>query len=258
MRVRIAEEPVRQNIELFLGVLREAKTKQAVPNEKVFKAWLHRESGQLFFDQIVKEKEFLAQREWKPISISYLFDPQDEELFFLVEEAESKTQGFRFDDLTQLSFRVLKQTFKVLNEMSNRLKGPSNLETKMAVILKTQVQSPESHTDRNILIDAWHAVDRLEAEALLLHKPEGTYLFRKDNYTAILEWHLKKEHGKELKCFTLTYSCCNRKFCDLTLVHCEGCWQVYNDDPSLEQRIFEDLKEFLSSMQSALKHPLYH
>lgn len=261
MRIRVAEEPVRQNVELFLEILRQEQLKgtvTALPNEKVFKAWLNRQTGQLFFDTLAKEKEFYKQREWKPVAISYLYDPQDEEIFFLVEEEESKKKGFGYGDLTDQSFRVLKLTFHVLNEMASRLKGPSNLETKMMVILKAQVEAPEAHTDRNILIDAWHAADRLEAEVLLWNKPEGTYLFRKDNFTGILEVHLRKEHGKELKCFTLTYSCVNRKFCDLTLVHIDCCWQVYNDDPTLSQTKFQDLKAFLSSMSPALKFPLYH
>lgn len=261
MRIKIVDEPVRHNVELFLDILRRVKEKQVpktLPPEKVFRAWLHRETGQFFFDEIMKESLALGKKEWKPISFSYRYDPVSGEIQFLLEESDTKEAGFNAQDLAPVAYRILRETMKTFNEISTKLKGPSDLETKISVLAKLNIEAEVSHADRSVLIDTWHHADRMQAESLLIEKPVGTYLFRKDSFADILEEQLEHEHGCKVKCFTLTYSKGNRQICDCTLVHVGGAWQIYNDDPSLEQKKFADLEDLIASLRSDLKYPLYH
>jgi hypothetical protein len=199
----------------------------------------------------------LAKKQWKPVDISYRYDPQEGEISFLIEERESPLKGFRSDDLAPFAFNILRNTMQKLGDISDRLKGPSNLETKMAVLFKMTIDGSVSH-DRNVLIDAWHSVDRMGAEDLLMNKPVGTYLFRKDPFSEILEEELSIQRGKEIKCITLTFSQPNQKISDLTLVHDEKGWQCYDDDPSLSNAAYRDLHDLLALWKDLLKIPLSH
>jgi hypothetical protein len=261
MRYKILDPPVRQNIELFLEILRRSRQKlpnTAIPSEKIFNGWLNRETGQLIFADVANESLFLAKEEWKPVEISYRYDAQKGEIVFLMEEREVELKGFRSDDLAPVAFHILRETMHMLNNICQNLKGPSDLETKMAVLAKLIIDGSVSYSGRNVLIDTWHPVDRMGAETLLMDKPIGTYLFRKDSFSAILEQQLLHQHKKPIKCFTLTFSRPNKKFSDFTLVHYQGGWQCYDDDPSLEQKSFSELGELLSQWKDLLKYPFYH
>jgi hypothetical protein len=261
MRIKILNKPVRQNVELFLQILRRVKQKQvqkSLPSQKVFVAWLNRETGQLLFAETAEESQFLQKREWKPISFSYRYDVISGEIEFFVQEADEKQQVFHSDDMAPSAFRILQETMKIFHEISQKLNGPSDFDTKISVLSKLSIDAEVSHIDRNILIDAWHHADRTQAESLLLDRPVGTYLFRKDPYAEVLEEQLERQLRKKINCFTLTYSQENRKISDCTLVHFEGIWEIYNDDPSLKQKKFPDLKDLVSSMKDVLRYPLYH
>ncbi len=258
MRVKIVDVPVRQNIELFLEILRRAKEKlpkNEIPSEKIFSAWLNRETGQLVFN--MRESLDLTKDEWKPVEISYSFDPQKGEIFFFIEESKSSIQGFSWGDLAPSAYLMMREMMLVLNEICHKLKGPSDLDTKMAVLTKVNIDFSASHPDQNILMRAWHPVDRFEAETLLMDKPVGSYLFRRDPFCEILEEELREVHEKEILCFTLSYSQPNSIITDCTLVHCYGKWQSYNDDPSLEQPSFEAFTELLDQWEGQLKYPLF-
>lgn len=260
MRIKILDEPVRQNVEQFLKILQRVKQKQiqkASFPEKIFKAWLNRESGQLFFAEVLEESLYIAKKEWKPIEFIYLYDPSTGEIQFFVREAGKEQTVFHSDDLTPISFRILRDTMKIFSEIGERLKGPSDLNTKISVLSKMIVDNEVSHEDRNILLAAWHYVDRMHAESLLSSLPVGTYLFRKDAFADMLEDQLEREFQKKIKCFTLTFSQEGRKVSDLTLVHMDGAWQIYDDDPSLEQKRFFELKDLVNSLNSVLKKPLF-
>ena len=248
MRVKIEDVPVRENIEICLELMRRTKQKsikKAFPSEKIFSAWLNRVSGQLIFAEFKDESLYLADDEWKPVEISYLYDPQKGEICFLLEEREAAIKGFRWDDLAPVAQEIFRKTMVVLNEACRRLSGPSDLDTKVTVLIRMDIDSETMPSERNILFEAWHIVDRLGAESLLMERPVGSYLFRRDPFCEILEQQLQELHKKVIKCFTLSYSEPNKKFCDRTLVHCDGKWQCYDDDPSLQQPSFNELIELL-------------
>ncbi len=256
MRIKVVDGPVRQNIELFQRVLRHHPHPRH--STKLFKAWINRKTGQFFVDDIHEESSFLGKKDWKPVDIVCVYDPQLGEMCFLVEESELSKKSFRYDDLTPAAYAIMSQTLLLLNKISEQLKGPSDLETKMGVILKLELENAEPTKIRNILLEAWHPSDRYQAEVLLWDKPAGTFLFRKDPYADLLEIQLERHHGKKVKCFTLTYSQSDRMFSDLTLVHYEGYWLIYDDDPALQEPRFSELMELLDQLRHLLKYPLYH
>ncbi len=260
MRIKILDEAVRQNVEVFLQILRrvdEKRKKQPPLNEQVFRAWLNKETGQLFFAEIAEESKRIGKKDWKPVRLKLSYDPAKNEIDFVIDEAEEKEQVFHGEDLKPIALRVLQKTMKVFGEISQKLKGPSSLDTKMAVLSKLIVDAEVSHGDRNIILDLWHEADRMQAERLLASKPVGAYIFRQDPYAEILREQLEKKHRKTIQCFTLTFSQENRKISDCTVVHVDGFWQVYDDDPSLRNTRFSELSELVASFKDLLKYPLY-
>jgi hypothetical protein len=159
--------------------------------------------------------------------------------------------------MTQEAFHIIQETLHVINALCLQLKSSGGLDAKISAIARVAIDATTSSQNKRILIDAWHFVDRMGAEDLLLSKPVGTYLFRKDSYADILEQQLKQQMNKKIRCFTLTYSGPNLKISDLTLVEVDGSWQVYNDDPSLEQTAYSELQELLGQFKRRLKYPLY-
>jgi len=261
MRIQILDEPVRQNVELFLDIMRRVKKKQAatmLPQEKVFNAWLNRNTGQLSFALSGEESHFLGKKEWRPISFSYNYDLQNGEIQFTVQDADMESNAFDSKDIQPTAMRVLRDTMKVFHQIGEQLKGPSDFETKIAVLAKANIVSEISHVDRSILIDTWHPSDRMQAEDILKGKPAGTYFFRKDPYAEILEKQLQRQLGEKILCFTLTFSSEHHKISDYTLVHSDSTWQIYNDDPSLQQKRYAELKEVIDAHKRELKYPLYH
>ena len=260
MRLKIQDEPVRQNVEVFLQILRKGPEKQvqrSIPEEQVFNAWLNRKTGQFSFAKVAEETQHLGQRDWKPVRFMYHYDPARGEISFFVYEAEGKEEVFHSQDLTETAFQVLKKTMKVFGQITQQLKGPSDLNTKISVLAKLIINAEVPYRDRNVIVDIWHHADRMEAESLLVNLPVGTFLFSKDPFAQVLEEQLERQLGKKVRCYTLTYSQENHKITDLTFVHVDGVWQIYNDDPSLEQQSFSDLNEMTNSMKSVLRYPLY-
>lgn len=261
MQIKIEDATIRQNIEFFLEILRRAqkKSKREDVDEAIYKACVHRETGQLFFDEMrTPAATPLQEREWKPIVIHYEFNPLEGEMRFEIDEAEHQYSQFKTGDLSPAACRIVFQTLKTLNNLCQRLKGPSEQEAKISVLTRLKIETGIPDLDRNLVISAWHQVDRSSAEELLWEKPLGTYLFRKDEYARILEDRLQEELQCEIKCITLTFNAAKRKISDLTLVHQGASWLVYNDDPSLELRRFPDLNQLLRFLGPELKYPLFH
>lgn len=260
MRLKIQDEPVRQNLEMFLQILRkvrEKQTHQPTPVDKVFNAWLNRKTGQFSFAEVSEKNQYLGKQEWKPVQFMYHYDQMKGEIAFFVYEAEEKRDVFHSQDLTADAFKILQKTMKVFSQITQQLKGPSDLDTKISVLSRLIISPGVSHRDKNIIIDLWHEADRMEAESLLADFPVGTYFFRKDPYAQLLEQQLERQLGKKIKCYTLTYSQENNRVTDHTLVLAEGDWQIYNDDPSLNQQRFSNLDEIITLLKGVLKYPLY-
>jgi hypothetical protein len=261
MRIQILDEPVRQNVEFFLKVIRRAREKQvakSLPADKVFRAWVNSKTGQLFFAGSGDEMPFTGKKEWRAVVFSCNYDQREGEISFFLQDADGRKGAFDFHNFDPSAMRILRDTMSIFSQIGQKLKGPSDLDTKIAVLSKMHIEAKISHQERNILIDTWHEMDRMQAETLLRGKPPGTYLFRQDGFAKILEERLIQEFGHRIKCFTLTFSAEGNKISDYTLVHSDGLWQIYNDDPSLvKQEKFSGLEEIILRHKNTLKYPLY-
>jgi hypothetical protein len=258
MRIKVREEPVRENVEGFLKILRQEGQKGGSgATERTYEAWLHRETGQLCFGALGEESQRLGKNQWKPVQFTFQYDPAQEKVEFLLEGTDEKERSFDSKYLKPLALKTLRNTMQVFKQLRQTLQGPSDLSTKMAVLSKLTTLPLASERGRNLILDLWHHVDRKGAESLLAVKPVGTYFFRKDSYASILEEQLQQGLSKEVLCFTLTYSGENQHISDCTVVHVNGSWQIYNDDPSLGGETFSSLEELIASFKGALKYPFY-
>lgn len=260
MRVRIKDPTICQNVEFFLELLRRTEfkgEKESKSAQEVFKAYVNRETGQFLFQEALDGSDQSKQRDWKAVVICYAYRPEEGELYFEVDEPLREENTRTGDDLSPPAFQILSQTLRLFNELCHRLKGPSDIKTKVSVLTRLQVDATDSAPDRNLIISTWHNVDRLEAEGLLKDKPIGSFFFRKDEFTEFLERQLSHQLGKKVKCMTLTYKNAEGKICDTVLVHFTNGWQIYNDDPSLNQKTYEDLKALVEARSEELKYPMY-
>ncbi len=254
MRIKVVDDPARKNVELFLEALRSSKPQGAV--QQVFNAWMDSSTGRILFSNPSLEGQSSDNTNWKPLLFGYEYDAANGEILFFLNEAGSGKGAFQFEDLAPQALHSLTETMKVFAKISQNLKGPSDFSVKLSVLTKTTIAST-FHEETNPRIAIWHHADRMEAETLLKDKPAGTYMLRKDPYADILEEELQNQLGKEVQCITLTYTQEEEKVSDLTLVHFEKAWQVYDDDPELEQMKFPDLQTLMASFKSFLRYPLY-
>ncbi len=111
-------------------------------------------------------------------------------------------------------------------------------------------------TGRALLQEAWHAIEREDAELMLLNTPPGTYLFRKDRFAGVMEEILSGAKKSRIKCFTLTYLDPENQVRDKTIVAWKDHWLFYDDDPKLSGKYFQTLEDLLASLGTLLKRPL--
>lgn len=235
LRVHVQSEAVCRNIQLFKQIVkayREAADRKYV-------AMVNRLTGAMRF----ADTEVLNQHEWKQIVLRFDLDKR------AVEIVESDNNAQSNVELDPQADRVMRETLKIFQVIVGQIQ---NLKDFAHVELETP--SPQTG-ERDLVHEAWHQLDRIQAEELLHKRPRGSYLFRKDQYATLLEDQLNKAE-KEVKCITLTFLDENNSIRDKTVVkHVKG-WIVYDDDPNLEGEVFETMSALLASMDTALKHPV--
>lgn len=109
---------------------------------------------------------------------------------------------------------------------------------------------------RTLLHEAWHALERQDAELILLNTMPGTYLFRKDRFAGVMEEILSAAKQTRIKCLTLTYLDPQGQVRDKTIVVWKDHWLFYDDDPTLSGSYFQSLEDLLFSLGNVLKRPL--
>lgn len=109
---------------------------------------------------------------------------------------------------------------------------------------------------RILLHEAWHALERQDAELILLNTMPGTYLFRKDRFAGVMEEILSAAKQTRIKCLTLTYLDPQGQVRDKTIVVWKDHWLFYDDDPTLSGSYFQSLEDLLFSLGNVLKRPL--
>jgi hypothetical protein len=188
------------------------------------------------------DTEALNQQEWKHIVVRFDLDKRAVEV---VEENNNVKSSIELDPQAN---RVMLETLKVFQVVVGQIK-------ELKDFAQVELEASPAQAQKDLVHEAWHQLDRIKAEELLQKRPRGSYLFRKDEYAALLEDQLK-EAGKEAKCITLTFLDENNSVRDKTVVkHMKG-WLVYDDDPNLEGEAFETVAALLASLDTALKHPV--
>jgi hypothetical protein len=109
---------------------------------------------------------------------------------------------------------------------------------------------------KSLIHEAWHAIERKDAELILLNTMPGTYLFRKDRFAGVMEEILSAAKKSRIFCLTLTYLDPEGQVRDKTIVTWKDHWLFYDDDPTLSGSYFHSLEDLLFSMGSVLKRPL--
>lgn len=261
MRLHVKNQTVRKNIELFKKIL-DRQSYMDYPLEwvdnKSYLAFVNRKSGMIIFNEIEDSDSSLNQREWKPIRIAIKLNSleKDEGVFEIFEEDESETI-FQRDDLDSLAYRILSETFKILNQVSRQYEARFyDVHSFLSLLSHVEIgEGIKKMEGKDLVHEAWHQVDRMGAEKILSAKECGTFIFRKDDYAVILEEQLKKHFKEPIKCLTITYVDELKKICDKTVVLYNRRWQFYNDDPSLSQISFDDVYTLLESLSDVFKAP---
>lgn len=222
-KLQINDPQVGRNMRLFKQFMQ----KTGKDKGKIVTLFLSRRTG-IFnkTDQFPRDS-----KEWKIVHLKIGGD-----IPFELEEP------FAFSEFQDRAIHTVTETFKLLNTA----KELSDVEFVM----------PGPLSGEDLLNAAWYDISRLGAEDLLLSKPVGTYLFRQDDYTKILEKKLRVEKQHAMRCVTLTFLEPNEKITEKTLVQDGDRWSIYDDDPTLEERAYPSLDALLESLDPFLKVPL--
>ena len=92
--------------------------------------------------------------------------------------------------------------------------------------------------------------NREQAESLLMHQPQGTYLFRKGGQDKQLEKVLK------LPCYTLTWKAPEGKISEKVVVQSPKGYLFYDDDLTLSGQTFSSIASLVGTLHPSLKNLL--
>ncbi len=245
MGKKIEPRSIQQNVDTFFKILNKVKAKPT-PTTLVFQAWIHRQTG-----EVKDAPPSLDEKEWEQVELNCTYDAEKKEI--------------RFKEGTPLSLhplarRVFKEALHTFKNVIKTFRGEDFAE--QIRHMSTLSGSASAVTDNHLIASAWHSGDRSKAEELLgIGKknllPQGTYLFRKDSFAEILEQQLSSQREGEITCLTVTVLGSDKKVSDYTLVRTGGSWQIYNDDPQLQQQGFPNLTALLKAKKNLFIHPLY-
>lgn len=261
MRVAISDKTVRHNIELFKKLVRKQmgkKEKLVHIIKKSYVAFINRITGEIRFAEL--DEEIVKGTDWKAISIRMRIPEHREEGVFEILEGDNKEEQFDTTDLNPIAYRALAETVKTLNRLAFPSSKLKNVERIFQELSELEIEpNSEKKTSRDLIHDAWHQLDRIEAEKVLNDYPIGTYLFRKDEFAALLEAELNAKHSDHyIKCITLTYSEWDGKVSEKTLVLKDHHWQFYNDNLEIDGHAYPSIESLLKTMDEILRDPLYH
>jgi hypothetical protein len=238
-RLHIQHEAARLNIALVIEIFRRERSSHE-HKQKALPLALHRETG------LLHPLPAGPAQEYKLIDLHLNLETNEA----YITEKEFPGQLFNLEELNSNSRHVLVETchhLKLAMRHLHDLREFAHLELEPSL---------EGIKSRNLLHGAWHAVTREDAERMLLQTPVGTYLFRKDSFAGCLEEILSGGKKARIKCYTLSYLDPKGQVRDRTMVHWNGLWLFYDDDPSLSGDSYASLDELLFSMGAVLKSPL--
>ncbi|MDN3506330.1 MAG: SH2 domain-containing protein [Simkaniaceae bacterium] len=253
MKIVILDKKVHRNLQLFRHLIHRNAEKMHRffrRAQKTYQAYVNCKTGEMRFE----EKKKLSD-DWKPILIQ--LRPSEEGGAFEVETPDAK-EVFPCEDFSKEAYALFTKTMHILNQIAydpKHRKNPFFILRQVAHV--DFVFSEDEEGRRNFVHEAWHNVDRSEAEFLLKRAKPGTYLFRKDEFAKNLEDRFNEEVTDPITCITLCFRDFDDKICEKTLVFRDEKWQFYNDDIALKQESFDTVKELLATMQDRLSDPLF-
>lgn len=255
MGIIVHNQVVRKNIALVKRLVDTHKQgKQKARRQQLYHAYVNRDTGEIALPT-ANEQE-LRKREWKPVSLClHLEESAMQQPIF--EVLEENRVPFHVSDIQPLASRIIGETIRTLNLAFQGSRKDSDLNLAFKQITYADIE-PTLHnlTQKNMIVQTWHPVDRLEAEDLLQGALVGTFFFRKDEFASDLESQLTHLFPMSVECFTLTYLQPKNKISDKTIVKKGERWFIYNDDLTLNQLSFPNLDQLLYSFKTALKFPL--
>lgn len=258
MQVKIENERVRKNVELFLHILNlliTAELRRPL-HQRVYKAYINRVNGEVLFTDLLPDPANLEKKDWKMIVLRA--DSKEGKISFDVVEGEGNQDCFNCEELAPLAYKTVAETIRKLNECADLVKRSEGPDKQLEDLSYLTVEPSSLKSPYDLIQTCWHPLDRLEAEKLLFKHPYGSFFFRKDEYAQWLEEMLAAKHQGAIKCFTLTLIEPERKVSDLTIVFMQGRCLIYNDDPNLEGRMYPDLNALLQNLKERCKYPIFH
>ncbi|MBS3905246.1 MAG: hypothetical protein KGZ39_07970 [Simkania sp.] len=246
MRVDVRTEVIRSNLELLRYLIGNAQKNR---NIKEIEAFVEKNTGGL----VVSKKRTPNKEQWKQISIRWVEDSSPEGgTFEVYEQTQEGKTGFAFDGLTKEACQALADTIHTVNRFFSKEFCKRGVEEAVSKLTKAHFISPGSE-----MLDAtFHDVDRETVESLLAEHSQGTFLFRADSFAQILGEELSKRFEEPIDCFTLTFVGEKGKIIDYTVVDRSGKFQLYNDDPLLDNPCFESIHDLLKHLDEFCKTPL--
>lgn len=239
MKIIVQNATVGKNIALFKKAAEKLidQKRESSFQDRGLKGFVNSVTGEIYFGERSDE----SSDKWKPISL-FIGEEGD---FLVIGIDESQ---FAIRDFFPSAYRSMIETVRILNVTLQLIQGRFNPE-----LLLKQLDLMEIAISKDIVHDAWHQIDRIEAEKILVKEIPGSYLFRKDEFAALLEDQLLLRHQMLIKCITLSYLDRNSKVVEKTVVRKENRWLFYNDDPSLNGPLFPDIFALLESLGDELK-----
>src|SRR5579872_7458596 len=256
MKIVVHNPTVHKNLELMKLLLKRDEERVS-PKGKVYPLYINRFKGDFLIAGQGREPVNLKEKEWKKILVRMEISSEEKHLHF--ELLEDNQSSLKAGDLEPVAQRVLQETHRVLNYISRDLEQRMAADAALKEIPYVTIALSEAEKEKKDLVhEAWHQVDRLEAEQLLGEHPVGAFLFKKDIYAIYLEQQLEKSLQQSVKCITLTISEEKRKVSDFTLVKSSKGWLIYNDDPQLPGPYYPSVYILLETMKDKLIMPLVH
>lgn len=241
-KLHIQNETVRKNIALIIDTIREQRKlpqRQKEQRQKTLEFIMDLKTGAL------RKAPSEGPSEDKSIAIHLDLDKQQ----VRVTERQDARQ-FNIKEMDSKGRKVLSETCHYLKSALIHLHDIHEL-----VHLEFE-PSVQEIINRDYLREAWHAVQREEAELMLLNTSPGTYLFRKDHFVVVMEEIISGAKKSRVRCFTLSYLDPEGQVREKTIVTWKDHWLFYDDDPTLSGLHYDSLEHLLSSMGTVLKRPL--
>jgi hypothetical protein len=255
MKILVMDKEVHKNIALFrhliLKQIEKRKEEFYQIANKAYRAFVNCKTGELSFPDLEKKRIFSS--EWKPIIIQ--LHPNGMGAFEII--APEKEEVFGCEDFSKKAYALFTKTIHILNQIVYDPKQGNNPFWVLRQLANIEfLLSEEEEGKRNFIHEAWHQVDREEAEQLLMHAPIGTYLFRKDPFAELLEDQLNEEGTEPVLCLTLSYRIDEDKIAEKTLVLKAGKWRFFDDDIDLSSKGFDTVTQLVQTLASEVKFPV--